>query len=152
QRFDAIAQILDLRHGEGNVVGADAARALADVDQPILVAVEERPQQHAAHHAEDGGVGADAERQCEYHGHRKPLGASERAERNSQIMKEQLWFENHRSTSLDYGEYICHALRRDFRALARAQDSCRLLNQDIIAWLLAERTTCPWRRGRSGSG
>ena len=38
-------------------------RALTDVDQPLLVAVDQRPQQHAADDAEDRGVGADAQRQ-----------------------------------------------------------------------------------------
>ena len=37
--------------------------ALTDVDEPVRVPVHERPQQHAADDAEDGGVGADAERQ-----------------------------------------------------------------------------------------
>src|SRR5262249_44065687 len=91
------------RHRESNILGADAARALADVNQPVLVAVDERPQQHAAHHAEDGGVGADAERQRERHCDYKPFGASQRAERRSQIMKEQ--FRVH-STSLQDDWYI----------------------------------------------
>ena len=38
-------------------------RALADVDEPVFVAIDERPQEDAADDAEDGGVGADAERQ-----------------------------------------------------------------------------------------
>ena len=88
QRFDACAQILNFRHGERNVVGADAARTLADVDQPVLVAVDERPQQHTAHHAEDGGVGADAQRQREHHGDGKPLDTSKRADRVFQIAQE----------------------------------------------------------------
>ena len=50
-------------------------RALPDVDQPVLVAVDERPQQHAADDAEDGGVGADAERQRQDDGEGEALGA-----------------------------------------------------------------------------
>jgi DNA-binding MarR family transcriptional regulator len=38
-----------------------AWRALADVEQAVFIAIGERAQQHGAHHAEDGGVGADAE-------------------------------------------------------------------------------------------
>ena len=41
----------------------DAQRALAKVKQPALVAVGKRAQQHRAHHAEDGRVGANAQRQ-----------------------------------------------------------------------------------------
>jgi len=41
-------------------------------------------EEHAAHQREDGGVGADAQRQGQDHGDRKPLRAHERVERNSQ--------------------------------------------------------------------
>ena len=88
QGFDAGAQILDFGHGERCVVVADARGALADVDQPVLVAIDERLEEHAAHQREDGGVGADAERQRQHHRDRKPFGASQRAECNSQIVDE----------------------------------------------------------------
>ena len=52
-------------------------RALPDVDQPILVIVDERAQQHAPHDAEDGGVGADAERQRQDDGDRQSFDAPE---------------------------------------------------------------------------
>src|SRR6266403_865405 len=55
QRFNAGAQILDFGHGECCVVVASAQGALADVDQPVLVAVDERLEEHAAHQREDGG-------------------------------------------------------------------------------------------------
>jgi len=63
QGFNAGAQILDFGHGERRVVVAGAQGALADVDEPVLVAVDERLEEHAAHQGEDGGVGADAQRQ-----------------------------------------------------------------------------------------
>ena len=63
-------QVVDLRHRELGVLGADAPGGLPDVDQPVFVAIGERPQQHAADHAEDRGVGADAERQGQHHGER----------------------------------------------------------------------------------
>ena len=85
QRLDARAQVLDLRHREVGVVDADAGRALADVDQPVLVAVDERPQQHAAHHAEDGGVGADAERQRDDDGEGQPLDPGQRPQGETRI-------------------------------------------------------------------
>jgi hypothetical protein len=46
-----------------------------------------KPQEHAAHQREDGSIGADAQRQRQHHLERKPFGSSERAHRNSQIVK-----------------------------------------------------------------
>ena len=39
--------------------------ALPDVDEAVFIAIDERAQQHAAHQAENRGVGADAQRQRE---------------------------------------------------------------------------------------
>ena len=63
QRRDAGAEIVDLRHGEGDVRLPRAIGRLPHVEQPVAVAVGQRLQQHAADHAENRGVGADAERQ-----------------------------------------------------------------------------------------
>ena len=63
-------------------------RALADVDQPVLVAVDERPQQHAADDAEDGGVGADAERQREDDGEAQALDPAKRTDGETQVGNE----------------------------------------------------------------
>ena len=63
QRFDTRLQVPELRNRELGVLDADAGRALTDVDQAVLVAVDERPQQHAPDDAEDRGIGADAKRQ-----------------------------------------------------------------------------------------
>ena len=63
-------------------------RALADVDEPVLVAVDERPQQDAADDAEDGGVGADAERQRQDDGEGQALGPGQRPQSESEIGKE----------------------------------------------------------------
>src|SRR5712672_1724725 len=49
QGFHAGAQVLDLGHGEGLIVVADARGALTDVDQAVLVAVDERLEEDAAH-------------------------------------------------------------------------------------------------------
>src|SRR5882724_283647 len=62
QRLDAGAQIIEFGHGEGCVVVAESRGALTDIDQPVLVAVHERFEEHAAHQREDSGVGADAKR------------------------------------------------------------------------------------------
>ena len=63
QRLDACAEVLDFRDRKHRVVEPHAPRALADVDQAVLIAVDERPQQHASDNAEDGGVGANAKRE-----------------------------------------------------------------------------------------
>ena len=77
QSLHARAQILNLGNGKRRVVRADAERALADVDQPVLIAVHQRPQQNAPHQREDGRVGADAEGQRQHHGNRQPFTACE---------------------------------------------------------------------------
>src|SRR5712691_1723666 len=87
QGFNAGAQVLDFRHRERCVHVASARGTLADVDEPVLVAVDEGLEEHAAHQGEDGGVGADAERECQDHSQRQPLRAHEGVERNSQIAK-----------------------------------------------------------------
>ena len=89
QRLDARAQVVESPGTENvGVVGADAGRALADVDQAVLVAVDERPQQHAAHHAEDGGVGADAERQRDDDGDGEALDPGQRPQREAEVGEE----------------------------------------------------------------
>src|ERR1019366_9737947 len=89
-RLDTRAQILDFRDGEIRVVDAESARALANVDQAVLVAIDQRPQQHAAHQGEDGGVGADAQGEGEDYGYGQPFGAHERAHRVFQLTEEVL--------------------------------------------------------------
>ena len=63
----------------------DARRALADVDQPRFVPIDERPQEHALDDAEHRRVGADAQREGHDDGQRQPFGASERPERKFQV-------------------------------------------------------------------
>src|SRR5712692_5527375 len=43
ERLDASAQVLNFRHGEGDFPGAKPWRALLDVNQAVLIAVDERP-------------------------------------------------------------------------------------------------------------
>ena len=63
-RLHARFQVLDLGHGKGRVFVAVSRRALPNVDKPVLTAVDQRPQQNAAHQAEDGGIGANSQRQA----------------------------------------------------------------------------------------
>ena len=75
--------ILEFGDGERGVVVAKARSALADVDEPVLVAVDQGLEQHSPHEREDGGVRANAEREREGHNGRKPSAAHQRVERNS---------------------------------------------------------------------
>jgi len=83
QRADAALDIFDFRHGKRGVVLAAGWGALADVHEPVLVAVDERLEQDSAHESEDRGVSADAERQREDHNGRKAFAAHQRVERSS---------------------------------------------------------------------
>ena len=69
--------VLDLGDGEGGVVFAQARRALADVDEPVLVTIDEGLEQDAANESEDSRVGSDAERQGEDHYDGEPWSAAE---------------------------------------------------------------------------
>ncbi len=60
-RLQPRTEVVDFGDGEGRVVDVDAGSALPQVDEAVFVSVGERTQQHGAHDAEDGGVGADAE-------------------------------------------------------------------------------------------
>ena len=52
-----------------------------DPDEPIAVRIRQRTQQHGVDHAEDGGGGADAERERDHGGRGEPGIASETARR-----------------------------------------------------------------------
>src|SRR6266436_8376715 len=78
-------KVQNFRHGEVDVLATDAESALPNVDEAILIGIHQRAKEDAAHQAEDGGVGADAQRQREHHGDRQPLGAPKRTNRNFQI-------------------------------------------------------------------
>src|SRR5580704_13414240 len=84
---DAALDILDFGHGERCVGAFEAGGALADVDEPVLVTVDERLEQHSSHEREDRGVRADTKRQREDHNGGEPFAAHQRVERNSKIAK-----------------------------------------------------------------
>src|SRR3954467_8987859 len=62
-RPGAGAKILHFGHREVRILRVNPAGTLADVNEPILFTVGERPQEDAAHHTENRGVRADTERQ-----------------------------------------------------------------------------------------
>src|SRR5204863_8772590 len=84
-RLDARLEVVDLRHRERPVGDARTRRALADVDQTILVAIDQRTEEDAADDAEDRGVGADAERERYDDGCGQSLGTQQRAERKPDV-------------------------------------------------------------------
>jgi hypothetical protein len=82
-------QIVHFRHREGHVLGADARPALSEIDQPIFIAIDERPEENAAHDAENGGIGADAERERDNDGGGETFGAQQRSEADSHLSTER---------------------------------------------------------------
>ena len=56
-------------------------RALTDIDQAVLIAVDQRPQEHAPDDAEDRGIRADPERQGQDDGDGQALDPGQRSER-----------------------------------------------------------------------
>ena len=86
-RFEPGAELLNLRHRKRGVLDPDSRCALADVDEAVLVAVDERPQQHAADDAEDRRIRADAERERQDDGQREPFGAQKRTQSEFEIGK-----------------------------------------------------------------
>src|SRR5207253_3925753 len=63
----------------------DAGRALLQIDQGVLVAVHERPQQDAPDDAENGRVGADAKRKRHNHGDRQAFDAGKRPKGKAEV-------------------------------------------------------------------
>ena len=88
QALDARPQVVEFGDGEHRVLQLHAHRALADVDEAVLVLVDQRPQQHAADDAEHGGVGADAEREGDDDGEREPFDPGQGPERVAEIGEE----------------------------------------------------------------
>ena len=86
---DAGFEVLDFGNGEIDFIHADPLGALLNVNEAVFIGVDERLKQDAAYQAEDGGVGADAERQSSDDGEREAWGAHQRAKSEPQILNEQ---------------------------------------------------------------
>src|SRR2546427_4739105 len=103
-RLHAAAEVGDLRHRERHVLDAVAGGALLDVNEAALVAVHERPEQHAAHEAEHRGICADPERERQDDGGRQAFGPRERAEGELEILeKSHLLYLLHVGAVIVYG-------------------------------------------------
>ena len=76
-RFHPGLQILNLRNRKRHVLDAHPRRALANVDQPVFVAIDERAEQHASHHTEDRCVRANTECEGQHHGNGQAFGAGQ---------------------------------------------------------------------------
>ena len=82
---------------ENGVIHAGAHGGLADINDAVFIAIVERAEEHAAHDAEDGGVGADAERERDDDGDREAFAAPKGASGEFEVGEEELGL--HRSFS-----------------------------------------------------
>src|SRR6185437_11015773 len=87
--LQVLADVVDLRDGKGRVLLVNAGRALPDVEKAGFVAIGKRTEQYGAHDAEDGGVAADAEGECEGDGDPERANARERANSKLQVAKKR---------------------------------------------------------------
>src|SRR5579884_1479865 len=94
-RLDAGFQILNLGDREGFVVDSQATRGLANVDQPVLSAIDERLEKNSTNQRENGGICPDAECQRENYGDRKPFGSCQRTGSKLQVLKHHAGVEFH---------------------------------------------------------
>ncbi len=115
ERLHPSLQVAQLGHREVRVFGAHAPGALADVDERVLVAVDERPEQHAAHDAEDGGIGADAQGQRQHDGGREAPGAGEGTDGVAKIRQEAHGRVLSGGPGLDPEQGLCHIVERHDR-------------------------------------
>src|SRR2546430_897970 len=80
------AQVVEVRKGHAEVHAPEPGRH--DLDEPVRSGVRQRLEQHGVDRAEDGGIGADAERERE-HGDEREAGASrEGADRVPEILEQ----------------------------------------------------------------
>ena len=118
-------------------------------DEPIAVAIWQRPQQDAVHDAEDGGVGADAERHRDDDHEREAAIAPEAAEAVANVLDGNLDEPRQPAVAhvvLDAGDRAEHAQGLAARLGGRHARLHVLLGQhvDVIAELLIELTLEPF--------
>jgi hypothetical protein len=70
---------------------ADERIPVPDEHEPVGIAVRQRAEQDPVQEAEDGGVGADAERQCQHGDGRKNGLLAERADRVPDVSHIECW-------------------------------------------------------------
>jgi len=75
ERLRGRPEVVDLGNRERDVVAPLRLGRLAEVHEPVAVAMRQRAEEHTAHGAEDRGVGTDAEAQGEDDGEGEAGGA-----------------------------------------------------------------------------
>src|SRR5262249_4336475 len=88
---------------EGCVGSTQAWRALPDVDKPVLVPIDQRPEQYAPKQAEHHGIGPNSEGQRDYDRRRKPFFTRQRTGANFQVVQERRYIFAHADPRLIYG-------------------------------------------------
>ena len=88
---DAFLVLIDVKERDGRQVGREHAlatrlRAMLKLHDAVRVRIGERLDQHSVHHAEDGRVGTDAQRQCGDGCDRKSWVLQEHLQRMLQIV------------------------------------------------------------------
>jgi hypothetical protein len=86
ERGSPIAVGAEVRPGEAYAVVAMRAVAVADGDEAVAARDGRRPDQHGIDQGEDHGVGADAEREGDDDGCRKPAMGEDHAQRDAKIV------------------------------------------------------------------
>jgi len=92
-----VVELLNITElGRGNpvlVVGlADPGEACPDLDELLGLRVGQRAQQHCIQHAEDGGIGADAERHGDNDDSSEAGPLDHLAQRETQILEQNCHF------------------------------------------------------------
>jgi hypothetical protein len=91
----AQGQVVELRHGEPRVVQPEAGQLAPYRDQPLGIREGEGPEQDGVHHAEDGGVRADAQGQREDGGGGEERGLRERAASEADVLQQAVHRHRH---------------------------------------------------------
>src|SRR6185503_2322060 len=78
-------EVVDLGHREDDVLAPRTIDGVAEIEQPVPVAVREGSEQHATHDAEDRGVRANAEAEREDDREAEAAGTREAAEGVAEI-------------------------------------------------------------------
>ena len=90
--------VLNLGDRERDVLAADPGRALADVDDPVFVAVDQRLEQHRANQAEDRDVDTDAKGERDDDSEGQGLRLPQRPDGNLQFTAQHACFCHGRAT------------------------------------------------------
>src|SRR6185436_14694861 len=70
---------------EGSVFHPDAFGTLSEIDQPVLITVDQRPQQDASNHAENRRVGTNPQGQRDNNGDSQTLDFDQGSQRKAKV-------------------------------------------------------------------